>query len=133
MTDPISDMLTRIRNAILVKKAEVFIPFSKTKLAIAKILEKENLVDKIRKEMFKIKGKKRKVAGIIITLKYEDGHSVIKKLKRISKPGCRIYIKNKEIKPQKYRFFIISTSQGIMTDREAKKRKLGGEVICEIW
>lgn len=131
--DPIADMLTRIRNALAVKKSEVFIPFSKIKLALAKTLEKENFVEKTEKEIF---SKKKKNFGTIkIVLKYQNNQPVIQELKRVSKPGCRTYIKSKEIKKIKggLGIYIISTSRGIMTSKEARKRKLGGEVLCEIW
>lgn len=126
--DPISDMLTSIRNAIAVKKSTVFVPFSKLKYEIAKLLEKEGFVEKIRK-----KGKKR--VFIEIDLKYSQEGPVIQGIKRISKPGQRIYLPYTKIKKVKagYGIAIISTSRGLMTDREAKKRKLGGEIICEIW
>lgn len=133
MTDPIADMLTRIRNALAVKKSEVFIPFSKIKLALAKTLEKENFVEKTEKEIF---SKKKKNFGTIkIVLKYQNNQPVIQELKRVSKPGCRTYVKSKEIKKIKggLGIYIISTSRGIMTSKEARKRKLGGEVICEVF
>ncbi len=133
MTDPIADMLTRIRNALAVKKPEVLIPFSKIKYALAKVLEKENLVEKVEKVFTKIRKKKKKFEEIKIILKYQNNEPVIRELKRISKPGCRIYAQAKELRPQKYKISILSTSRGIMTDREAKKRKLGGEVLAEIW
>ncbi len=130
MTDPISDMLTSIRNALIVKHSTVEIPFSNLKHEIAKILKREKLVEKIEK-----KGKKEEKT-IEITLKYKDKTSIISNLKRISKPGQRIYQTHKEIKPTKkgYGIKIISTSRGgLITDKEAKKQKLGGEVLCEIW
>jgi len=129
MTDPIADMLTRIRNAQAVLKPEVFIPFSKIKYQIAKILEKEGFVESAEK---KGRGVKRKIK---IVLKYDDKTPAISGLKRISKPGQRIYLPVKKIKPVRGGFgiAIISTSKGLMTDKEARKKKLGGEIICEIW
>ncbi len=134
MTDPISDMLNRIRNALMVLHPTVSIPFSKLKYEIAKILENEGLVKKIEKKGRKIK----KVFEI--TLKYQKGEikkmePVITGLKRISKPGQRIYVRSKEIKRVRggYGIAIISTPKGIMTNKEARKKKLGGEIICEIW
>jgi len=139
MTDPITDMLNRIRNAQAVLKSTVDVSFSNLKYEIAKILEKKGFIAKVEK-----KGKKIKRI-IEITLKYNgekvaggEGHQklpVISGLKKISKPGQRIYKKAKEIKPVKggYGMAIISTPKGLMTDKEAKKRKLGGEIICEIW
>ena len=128
--DPIADMLTVIRNAQAVKKDTVVVPFSNLKYEIARILEKNGFVDKVAKE-----GRKTKRA-IMITLKYgEAKEPAISGLKRISKPGQRIYKKFKELKSVKSGFgiAIISTSKGLMTDKEARKQKLGGEIICEVW
>jgi len=127
--DPISNMLTAIRNAIAVNHRTVSIPFSNLKYEIAKILEKQGFVEKVRKV-----GKKTK-KSIVITLKYQQGIPVISGLKRISKPGQRIYLSSKRLKRVKggYGIAIISTSKGLMTDREARKQNLGGEVICEVW
>lgn len=128
--DPISDMLTSIRNALAVGHPMVAVPFSNLKYEIAKILEREGFVEKIEK-----RGRRpRRV--IKITLKYDENKKpLISGLKRISKPGQRIYKNFKEIKPAKggYGMTIISTSRGLMTDREARKQKLGGELICEVW
>ncbi len=129
MTDPIADLLTRIRNAFKVKKKTVEAPYSKIKLAILKILkEKEKIND------FKIVGDIKK--KFVIYLKYdENGESVIEDLKRVSKPGRRVYAGYRELKPLRggLAFRIVSTSRGIMTDIEARKRKLGGEIICEVY
>jgi len=129
MTDPITDMLNRIRNAQAVNHPTVDIPFSKIKFQIAQILAREGFVEKVEK-----KGRKtRKI--IRITLKYIDGIPFISGLKRISKPGQRIYLSKGKIKKVKggYGIAIISTSKGLMTDKEARKAKIGGEVICEVW
>ncbi|MBU0476542.1 30S ribosomal protein S8 [Patescibacteria group bacterium] len=133
--DPIVDMLNRIRNAQAVFHQTVDIPFSNLKYEIAKILEKEKLIDRIEK-----KGKKIKKI-IRIVLKYEvesgstQGRPVISGLKRVSKLGQRIYAPVQNIKRVKrgYGIVIISTSKGLMTGKEARKQKLGGEVLCEIW
>jgi len=127
--DPISDMLTSIRNALVVKSPRVKIPFSNLKYGIAKILEKEGFIEKVEK-----KGKRMR-RFIEITLKYTDNLPAISGLKRISKPGQRIYSHWKKIKRVKggYGIAIISTSKGLMTDKEARRQKLGGEIICEIW
>ena len=127
--DPISDMLTSISNALAVKHHRVDIPFSNLKYEIAKILEREGFVEKVEK-----KGKRQK-RFIDITLKYIDNQPAISGLKRISKPGQRIYSNWKKIKRVKggYGIAIISTSKGLMTDKEARKQKLGGEIICEVW
>jgi small subunit ribosomal protein S8 len=129
MTDPICDMLNRIGNAQAVLKETVDIPFSGLKYEIAKILEKKGFIAKVEK-----KGKKAR-RTIEITLKYDANQPAISGLKRTSKPGQRIYKKAKEIKPVKggYGVAIISTPKGLMTDKEARKKKLGGEIICEIW
>jgi small subunit ribosomal protein S8 len=127
--DPIADMLTRIRNAQAVLHRTVMIPFSQIKFNLAKILEKEKLVDKVDTQ-----GKKSKKV-IKLELKYKNNLPVINSLKRISRPGLRVYIKKDELKPirQGFGLIIISTSEGLMTNREAKEKKLGGEVLCEIW
>ncbi len=112
----------------------VSIPFSKLKYEVAKILENEGLVKKVEK-----KGRKTKKV-FEITLEYQKGEikkiePVISGLKRISRPGQRIYIRSKEIKRVRggYGIAIISTPKGIMTNKEARKKKLGGEIICEVW
>jgi small subunit ribosomal protein S8 len=130
MTDPIADFLTRIRNALKVKKKKVEAPYSKMKLAISKILKEKELIQdfKIREE----NGKK----FIVLTLKYdENGEPLIENLIRVSKPGRRVYMGYRDFKPVRsgFGFRIVSTSRGVMTDIEAKRRKLGGEVICEIY
>lgn len=129
MTDPISDMLTRIRNAQAVAHQTVNVPFSKLKLNLAEILKKEGFIE----EVF-IRGKKVKKI-IEIKLKYEKGKPAIRELKRISKPGKRIYQGKNDLRPvrQGYGLMIISTSRGLMTNKEARKKGLGGEVICEMW
>jgi len=129
MTDPISDLLTRIKNALRIRKKQVSAPYSKIKVGILKILKEKDLI-----QGFKVKenGVKK---NLIIFLKYdENGEPFIEDLKRISKPGRRIYAGYKDLKPLKrgFAFRIVSTSRGIMTDEEARKRKLGGEIICEV-
>jgi len=128
--DPISDMLTAINNAIAVKKQTVIVPFSKMKERILEILKEEGYILNYRR-VGKSPQKK-----LLIDLKYDsDKTPAINKLRKISKPGQRIYISSIEISPVKSGFgvSIISTSQGLMTNKEAKKRNLGGEVICEVW
>ncbi len=128
MMDPIADMLTRIRNAAMAKKQEVLIPYSKIKFEIAKILHKENFLTSV--EVVSDGHKFLKVG-----LKYEAGKSIISSIKRISTVGRRVYIKNCDIKPVLSGFgvMILSTSKGIMTGKSAKREKLGGEVICEVY
>jgi small subunit ribosomal protein S8 len=130
MTDPIADLLTRIKNGLRVKKKQVSAPYSKIKVGILKILKEKNLI-----QGFKIQenGVKK---NFIIYLKYdENGEPLIEDLKRVSKPGRRVYAGYKDLKPLKggFAFRIISTSRGLMTDEEARKRKLGGEIICEVY
>lgn len=122
-------MLTSIKNALAVKHSTVVIPFANLKYGIAKIFEKEGFIEKVEK-----KGRKSKRL-IEITLKYSDDTPVISGLKRISKPGQRIYSNWKKIKRVKggYGMAVISTSKGLMTNKEARKNKLGGEIVCEVW
>lgn len=129
MTDPITDALNQIRNAQAVKKTEVLIPFSKLKYEIAVLLSKEGFLGDIKKAV------KGKVKAIKIALKYDNGDPVMSGIKRVSKPGQRIYAKVSEIKRVHggYGISIISTSKGLMTNKEARKQKLGGEVICQVW
>lgn len=130
VTDPIADMLTRIRNAITAKHDEVEIPTSKTKVAIAEILQQEGYVasyEVIEKELQNT---------IKVVLKYgHKGEKVITGLKRISKPGLRVYAKSSEL-PKVLNglgIAIVSTSKGIMTEKHARANNLGGEVLAFIW
>lgn len=128
--DPIADMLTQIKNALASKKLAVSLAFSKMRFEIAKILLENGYLENLK--VF-TRGPKK---FLRIELKYDQkGEPVLRELKRISKPGCRIYVKNKEIKPIKggLGFWIISTPSGLMTSWEAKKKGLGGEVICEVF
>ena len=130
VTDPIADMLTRIRNANQMRYKEVEVPASKMKLEIARILKEEGfIVD------FKVK--KNNVQNIIVlTLKYSDKKErVITGLKRISKPGLRVYAKAEEIPTvlNGLGIAIVSTSKGVMTGKDAKKQSLGGEVLAYVW
>lgn len=129
ITDPISDMLTRIRNSSMVKKPEVRVPYSQLKFALAKILAAEGYVSMIEKIGTGVGGEIR------IVLKYENNQPVIRNLKRVSKPGRRAYAGYGDLPRvlSDYGIAIVSTSQGIMTNKEARKRKLGGEVLCEIF
>lgn len=137
MTDPISDMLTRIRNAVAVRKHEIIVPMSKIKYEIAKILKEEGWVYDV--EILKNEIEKNK-SGVFdelrVVLKYKkSGSPVISSLKRISKPGLRIY-KGKDELPKVLNnlgIAIISTSTGLMTNKQARKKGLGGEVLCEIY
>lgn len=130
MTDPIADLLTRIRNANMVKHATVDIPASKTKKLILDILLKEGFIKE-----FEITEKENRET-LNVTMKYgADKSRVITGIKRISKPGLRVYAKRNEL-PRVLGGLgvaIISTSQGIITDKEARKLQIGGEVICYVW
>jgi small subunit ribosomal protein S8 len=129
MTDPIADMLTRIRNALQQKHETVSMPASKEKKAIAKILKEEGFITD-----YSIEGDVKKT--MTITLRYTDeGKKIISGLRRISKPGLRVYAKVDEL-PRVLNGLgvaIISTSNGMMTDRDARKNHVGGEVIAYIW
>ena len=129
MTDPIADMLTRIRNANQAKHEVVEMPASRLKLEILEVLKNEGYIT----EYEKVEDGKQGV--IKVTLKYVNKERVIKGIKIISKPGLRVYAKSTEL-PQVLNGLgvaIISTSNGVMTDREARKNKLGGEVIAFVW
>lgn len=128
MTDPISDMLTRIRNAQAVKKPDLSLPYSKLKFAIAKILEKEGYVARVSQET------EAKFPVIHLELQYENNQPIIHSLRRISRPGARVYVKSIDMPMvlSDLGIAIISTPNGLMTNKEARSRHLGGEVICEI-
>nr|ALO21396.1 ribosomal protein S8 [Golenkinia longispicula] len=135
VNDSISDMLTRIRNASIAKKATVFIPYTRMNQQIAQILEKEGFI-----QAFQISSDAR---SLLLRLKYRSKQinrgkikeSCITNLKRISKPGLRIYANHKEI-PRILGgagIVIMSTPSGILTDREARSRGTGGEILCSVW
>ena len=130
VTDSIADMLTRIRNANGMRYEEVKVPASKEKSEIARILKEEGFIKDYKLEKDNIQG------TLVLTLKYADKKQrVITGLKRISKPGLRVYAKHDEL-PKVLNglgIAIISTSRGIMTDKEARKNNIGGEVIAYIW
>ena len=130
VTDPIADMLTRIRNANAMKYKEVSMPVSKVKTEIAKILKDEGFI-----EDYKV-SKDGDFGKLVLTLKYTNKKErVITGLKRISKPGLRVYAKSNEV-PKVLNGFgiaVVSTSRGIMTDKEARKQNLGGEIVAYIW
>ncbi len=129
MTDTIADMLTRIRNACMAKHEKVDVPASKMKIGIAKILKEKGYIQNYKL----IKDGKQ---GILrITLRYHEGKPVILGLERISKPGRRQYRPADELPKIRNGFgmAIISTSKGLMTDEDARKARVGGEVICAIW
>jgi small subunit ribosomal protein S8 len=128
MSDPIADMLTRIRNAQMAEKVSVAMPSSSLKVAIAKVLKDEGYIDD-----FRVAGEAVK-PQLEIALKYYAGRPVIEKIERISKPGLRIY-KGKEDLPRVMNGLgvaIVSTSKGVMTDRKARASGVGGEVLCVV-
>jgi small subunit ribosomal protein S8 len=129
MTDPIADMLTRIRNAIMARHTRVLIPASKMKLAIARILKEEGYI----RDFDLLKDNPQ--GTLRISLKYVDKRPVLTQLKRVSRPGLRVYTKRDEIPRVRGGLgtAIISTPQGLMTGRRAYQLGLGGEVICYIW
>lgn len=129
-TDPIADYLTRIRNSVKAQKKNVIIPYSKLKLKITEILKNNNFI-----QDFKVNQTSNKQGSITIDLKYYGGESVILGLKRISRPGIRKYVSSDEL-PRVLNglgISVISTSKGLLTDKEARKLRIGGEVIFNIW
>lgn len=130
MTDPVSDMLIRIKNASAVKKDTVIVPYSKIKMAIAKTLEKEGYIKKAEH-----KGKKTKKFIEIILDYDENKNPKVFGMRRISKPSVRIYSEWKRLAPytRKKGIVILTTSKGLLTAFEAKNQKIGGEILCHIW
>ncbi len=129
MTDPIADMLTRIRNAQKSNKTVISLPSSKFKLAISKILKEEGYIDDI------IQHKKGQKVTLEITLKKIEDHYAISGIEKVSKPGQRAYVGKNKL-PRVLGGFgiaIVSTSKGVMTNAEARKNGLGGEVVCRVW
>ncbi|MDR0646045.1 MAG: 30S ribosomal protein S8 [Elusimicrobiota bacterium] len=129
--DPIADFLTRIRNASMKKKERVDIPFSKIKTEIARVLKEEGYIANYKAIHNETKG-----GFVRIFLKYTDGNeSVIQGLKRVSRPGKRVYSSYEDIPVVRGAFgtSVLSTSKGIMTDGKAKDERVGGEVLCQIW
>ena len=132
VNDPIADMLTRIRNAAMARHDVARIPSSKMKKSIAELLQKEGYVSSVSEEEWG--PQKRKT--ITVTLKYSGEHrAAFNGLRRVSKPGRRVYVGHAKI-PRVLNGLgvsIISTSQGLMTDKEARTKKVGGELLCEVW
>jgi small subunit ribosomal protein S8 len=132
MTDPIADMLTRIRNAVRVELPAVDMPLSKVKRGVAEVLKREGYIWDFHEEDGGDKPQKQ----LYIDLKYgPNGERVIRHIKRVSKPGRRVYSRSSDLKPilNGLGISIISTSRGVISDREARQKKLGGEVLCELW
>ena len=129
MTDPIAAMLIMIKNASRAKKATVTVPYSKLKHSIANCLEKSGYLSGVSKKTLK------NMPVLTLDLVYEGGQAKITDLKRVSKPSLRVYAGVKDLRPvrQGYGLMVLSTPKGILTDREAKKELVGGEVICKLW
>ncbi len=130
MTDPIADMLTRIRNGAMAKKEKVDMPASNLKVEIAKVLKAEGYIS-----AYKLLEDDKQ--GILnVALKYDENKvSVVEGIKRVSKPGSRVYVKTDAVPKviNGYGIAILSTSKGLMVDREARKSKVGGEILCNVW
>ena len=129
MQDPLSDMLTRIRNSQLAGHAVVRMPGSKLKTAVAGVLKEEGYISEFKKEAFESKD------NLTIDLKYHNGKPVIAELKRISRPGLRQYVNSKNLPKVRggLGIAVISTSKGVMTDRSARSAGVGGEVLCTVF
>jgi small subunit ribosomal protein S8 len=138
MTDPIADMLTRIRNSQAVKKRTVIIPYSKIKLEILNILFKKGFIENVEKVKRKNKNSQTGTGKkfIEIEIKYDKKNQpIISEIKRVSRPSRRVYVQAKDIWPfkRKLGLRVLSTPRGIISDMEAKKLKVGGEVLLELW
>ncbi len=130
MTDPVADMLTRIRNAVRVERPHVDMPVSKVKCGLAEVLKREGYIWDWKTIDLK------PVSQLRLELKYgPNGERVIRTIRRISKPGRRVYSRAKDLRPvlNGLGISVISTSRGVISDREARQRNLGGEVLCEVW
>ena len=130
MTDPIADMLTRIRNAVRIERPNVNMSSSKVKRGVAEVLKREGYIWD-----FEVQDQ-QPVNELRLELKYgPNGERVIRHIKRVSKPGRRVYSKAKDLRPilNGLGISVISTSRGVISDREARQRNVGGEVLCEVW
>ncbi|MEJ2368748.1 MAG: 30S ribosomal protein S8 [Acidobacteriota bacterium] len=130
MTDPIADMLTRIRNGLAAKKRSVEMPSSKIKAEIARILKEEGYILNFKVVDNPVQNR------LQVDLKYqEDGRGVIEGIQRVSRPGCREYMNKTQVAPvyNGLGIGILSTSQGLMTDKAARKAGVGGEFVCKVW
>ncbi|NUP09960.1 MAG: 30S ribosomal protein S8 [Polyangiaceae bacterium] len=132
MTDPIADMLTRIRNGALARHDRIEVPASNLKFAVAEILKSEGYIADVQRNEESEQNKKK----ITIVLKYgRDRQSAIDGIRRVSRPGRRVYVRHDRI-PRVFSglgISILSTSRGLVSDREARRLKLGGELLCEVW
>ena len=132
MTDPIADMLTRIRNAVRVRHPSVDIPLTKAKVSVLEVLKREGYI--VDFKMLEEDGTSRR--WVRAYLKYSRlGESVIQEIKRVSKPGLRVYRSVSELKPvlRGIGIAVVSTPRGVLSDRECRKQNVGGEVLCSIW
>ena len=130
MSDPIADMLTRIRNAVRIERPYVDIPVSKVKRGVAEVLKREGYIWDWQEV------EANPIGNLRIELKYgPNGERVIQRLRRISTPGRRVYSRSKKLRPvlNGMGITIISTSHGVVSDREARQQNLGGELLCEVW
>jgi small subunit ribosomal protein S8 len=130
MTDPIADMLTRIRNAVRVEKETLDVPYSKVKEGVVDVLKREGFIW----DYTVLEDEPRNV--IRIQLKYSiSGERAIKSIRRISSPGRRMYVRSKNLRPvlNGLGIYVLSTNRGVMSDREAREQNVGGEILCEIW
>ncbi|MGL4854986.1 MAG: 30S ribosomal protein S8 [Lentisphaeria bacterium] len=129
-SDPIADMLTRLRNACTAGHTEVTMPSSKMKNAIAEVLKSEGFITD-----YSVTEIGTNIKEMTVTLKYVDGESVIEGCKRVSKPSCRIYCGSEDIPHVRggMGIAILSTSTGVISDRKARKINVGGEVLCQVW
>ena len=130
MTDPIADLLTRIRNAITARKAKVIVPASKLKLRVAEILKEEGFVNNVSHE------EDPKQGLITIELRYDhNNRNAIEGIRRVSRPGQRSYVRHTHLPKVRSGLgvAILTTSKGVMTERDARKHGLGGELLCEVW
>lgn len=134
VNDTISDFLSRIKNGYMARNTNVRAPFAKTLEAIAKVLLKEGYILGVKYQVSSVKSGKEK-KELVLTLKYEGKKPAIEQIVRVSKPGARIYATVATIPYvlSGYGIAIVSTSKGLLTNKEARKQKLGGEVICKIW
>lgn len=130
MSDPIADMLTRIRNGQQAKKNVIKMPSSKVKLSICKVLEEEGYIGSVSEEK-----DEKGFNNLIVELKYYAGKPVISEVKRLSRPGLRRYTGTKDIPTMRDGLgtSIVTTSQGVMTDMKAREKKLGGELLCQVF
>ena len=136
MTDPVADLLTRIRNANVNGYREVKLPYSTLKKGILRVLKEQGFIADYRSEMLAVKRQKRPRATLCVDLKYgPDGEKVITHIQRVSKPGRRLYSSARELPNvlDGLGVAVVSTSRGVLSNIEARKLGVGGEILCEVW